>query len=78
MARSGVIVRRLAAPAAVDVDAAERTAGVTLSGATEAGLSVSIATGTGSNVTVTADEAGAWSATVPSANLPSLQPSQAT
>ena len=51
------------------INAAERSAGVVLSGTTEASRSVSIATGVGSNVTVTADEAGAWSATVPSANL---------
>ena len=53
------------------INAAERTAGVVLSGTTEAGRSVTIATGTGTNVSVTADAAtGAWSATVPAANLP--------
>ena len=52
------------------INAAERSAGVVLSGTTEAGCSVIIATGIGADVTATADEAGAWSAFVPSANLP--------
>jgi hypothetical protein len=53
------------------INTAERTAGIALSGTTEAGRQVTIATGTGTNVTVTSDpSSGAWTATVPTANLP--------
>jgi len=52
------------------INAAERIAGVVLSGMTEANRSVSIATGTGADVTATADDIGAWNATVPAAKLP--------
>ena len=45
------------------INAAERSAGVVLSGTTEASRIVNIATGTGSNVNVIADSAGGWSAT---------------
>jgi hypothetical protein len=72
-AAPALIVTQSSAQIAGDgvINAAERSAGVVLSGITEASRSVSIATGLGSNVSVTADEAGAWSATVPSANLSS-------
>ena len=54
------------------INATERTTGVTLSGTTEAGRSVTIATGagTGADVVVTANDSGVWSALIPSANLP--------
>ncbi|WP_310627191.1 Ig-like domain-containing protein, partial [Limnohabitans sp.] len=52
------------------INAAERTAGVALSGTTDPGRSVSIATGTGANITAAADASGVWNATVPAASLP--------
>jgi hypothetical protein len=52
------------------INAAERPAGVVLSGTSQANRDVSIATGSGAGVTVTASGTGAWSATVPAANLP--------
>ena len=53
------------------ITTSERSAGVTLSGTTEAGSSVTIATGTGTDVTVSSNSTtGAWTATVPEDNLP--------
>ena len=53
------------------ISATEYSAGVTLSGQTSVGHNVTISTGNGTDVTVTASVVnGVWSATVPSANLP--------
>ena len=53
------------------ISATEYSAGITLSGQTSVGHNVTISTGAGTDVTVTASVVnGVWSATVPSANLP--------
>jgi Ca2+-binding RTX toxin-like protein len=53
-----------------NIVAAERTAGVQLSGTTDPDGSVTIDTGTGQSVTVQTDEKGDWSATLKSDQLP--------